>query len=601
VKDTAGQRGFVPAPSRFFADVVAVHNQVDFVSVQILGREEQGRIGHDGGDSSDGTHHVYALLHAAHRLPLVTQHCIVGVDADHQLDVPSGMQRRAKFFGLSQKGRMASVEEVGHHVHVDADASRKSLSVGHPSHFRDPGDFVARTPGRVPRRASVLRRVWSPLKQTRASLKRYASWNQYASCTSAHAPKRPLGTLDADAREPVFDWCRLCMVVVSCMGHILACLGPDLLPANPTLDEWDDGNSPLFLRVASALRPYCIPLISLTSGFALGLQGRRADVPKSALSAFAILAAGIAGNAFQWLLSPRDGSCSVWSPCEGQGLLFSFTFCPDSSLILVLVYQLWSTLMLSAFLFCGAPLLGSTGQSLHHSMLRAPLSLVMAAVVGGSRGRALVVVLGLESCVAALMLAALRWPEACHIYAYAVAVCALAEVTVPFPGAAAFGAPFLSFVVLFFHKFFVLGWLFGLARAAGRPRARVMSRVWPLIGIFWLMVLPSTNWVRRGNLTYLYLLDARRRALYVLPALASAFGLERLANSRDLRVLSCPRSACDMGFALYISHPCVMSLYWQANSSAGVLDTFAWCVLVACVYPCLRRARPLRKSVAQEH
>ena len=247
------------------------------------------------------------------------------------------------------------------------------------------------------------------------------------------------------------------------------------------------------------------------------------------------------------------------------------------------------------------PLLGSAGESPHRGILRAPLSLVMAAVVGGSRGRALVLVLGLESCVAALMLAALRWPEACHIYAYAVAACALAEVALPFPGAAAFGTPFLSFVVLLFHKFFVLGWLFGLARAAGRPRARVLSRVWPVVGVCWLMALPSTNWVRRGNLTYPYLPDSRRRALYVLPALASAFGLERLANSPDLRVLKCPRPVRDAGFALYITHPCVMSLYWQANSSAGVLDTFAWCTLVACVYPCLRRVRPLRKSVAQEH
>lgn len=323
----------------------------------------------------------------------------------------------------------------------------------------------------------------------------------------------------ADAREPVFDGCRLCMIAATCVGHILALAKrPNLPPASPTLDEWDDGNSPLFLRFASALRPYCIPLIFLTSGFALGLQGRRADVPKSAMGAFTISVMGVAGNACQWLLSPRDGNCTAWSSCEGEGLLFSCAVCPGSSFIIV--YQLLATLMLSAFRFLGGPLLGSTEESLHRSMLRSPLSLVAAAVVGGSRGWALVLVLGLESCVAALMLAALRWPEGCHIYAYAVAACTLAEVSQPFPGAAAFGTPFVSFVVLLFHKCVVLGWLFGQARAAGRPRLRVLSRVWPLIGVFWLLALLSTNWVRRGNLTYPYLPEFRRRG--VPPALANS-------------------------------------------------------------------------------
>ena len=375
----------------------------------------------------------------------------------------------------------------------------------------------------------------------------------------------------SEQRHHFLDWWRASMIVSACVGHIGSGLLPHIFEQETVADDWDNcRTSTILVRWVASLRPYCLPLLFFTSGCCLGLTNRGTYAALKRACQHTLL--GVSVNAALWVMGPMDPSCSVQSRCSGRGTFFAFTFCAHSNLILVLFYQMWYTAMLGWFLVVSWSTI-SPALPVPFRML-GPALLTAAGALGGISLYAQACVL---VCEVSLVILVRLCPACSHSF---VIIFAFVEASLAYPNANSFGMSFLAFACLIFHKFFILGWL--CSGDLKKPLANaIISRAWPAALTVHIMTSCSTNWLRRGNLTYPFMERASSRVLYLVPAFFLILASTELAQRLPTLAAPCPSVLQTWTYVLYVSHPACMTVYWSLVEKPGVFGTLVFCSTAA--------------------
>merc|ERR1712194_395628 len=109
------------------------------------------------------------------------------------------------------------------------------------------------------------------------------------------------------------------------------------------------------------------------------------------------------------------------------------------------------------------------------------------------------------------------------------------------------------YIFVGFNKFFALGHIMLKARA--EP---LLSKAWPLVFVFLVLLSPSSNWVLAGNLTYPYFERWLDRVTYVSFALVVMFVIDRVGHTFS-NCIEAPAAVNLTSLAMYLLHPVIIT------------------------------------------
>jgi len=115
------------------------------------------------------------------------------------------------------------------------------------------------------------------------------------------------------------------------------------------------------------------------------------------------------------------------------------------------------------------------------------------------------------------------------------------------------------------NKLYALGFVMTKNREIAAP---LMSRCWPLVVVWGVLVAPSSSWSMSGHMTYPYYADAVDRGLYLGGALTLVFALDRI--SRNMTCKPLPDFLDKAGLLLYLLHPAIATCLIAAGISTIV-------------------------------
>lgn len=400
-------------------------------------------------------------------------------------------------------------------------------------------------------------------------------------------------------------------------------------------DMLTDLEGGLTVRWISVVRPWCLPMLFWVSGASAALSSK-SDVSSSVslLIKFTIL--GMVLNGALWFLGPANPKCSPFKPCTGQGTLWDFSICAGSGHIFPIVFQMWYTIFLAVMTVWKKPLFQAIREDNNDSACRVftqwgATCVVYALLVFVSQLDRPVLVwmclctseaalLGLALCTLQRYRAKLEAWLSCHgvpwrklfdeeskgvplrLVHYGIGLMLVLQFgATPFANKMSHISPaFCSFIMVGFKQFYVLGFLMVRARRdeeADRENKRVhaepiVSRVWPMAFFFLVLLAPSTNWLRAGNLTYPFLPEAMDRCRYIAGGVVVIFITDRASRAIQCDPMPGPLNIASL--FLYLTHPVMMTfLIVVAGTPPPVISSWIICIVMAALV-----SLPLAKLMA---
>jgi len=343
--------------------------------------------------------------------------------------------------------------------------------------------------------------------------------------------------------------------------------------------------SSLGVRYMSIIRQWCIPLLFWVSGAAASLsyKGDWVRLSRGLVKVGAITITGLLANGIVWATSPQEPQCSPMSQCTGNGTIFDFTVVPDAGKVFPVIFQMWFTMcllllvLLNRPLFCALSQQGSMRAVSVQWMCTMLLSLAAVQVSAPKDGQILStwpLLAWIALSEAIFDVAALAtdpaWlglqEEKRRLLHYICAAAAVAQVSLS-PMNEYLGNVTGIYIFLMCNKLYALGFVMTKNREIAAP---LMSRCWPLVVVWGVLVAPSSSWSMSGHMTYPYYADAVDRGLYLGGALTLVFALDRI--SRNMTCKPLPDFLDKAGLLLYLLHPAIATCLIAAGIStiAGV-------------------------------
>mmetsp|Transcript_43504 Transcript_43504/g.79176 ORF Transcript_43504/g.79176 Transcript_43504/m.79176 type:complete len:449 (-) Transcript_43504:18-1364(-) len=334
------------------------------------------------------------------------------------------------------------------------------------------------------------------------------------------------------------------------------------------------------VRWLSLARPVGIPILFWVSGAAYGLSFKKGAGKLRGMGRLAaITAAGMAGNAIAWFLSPMDPDCSVMKDCHG-GPLFQFTVAPHMGPYFPVLFHMWYTVVLMALLVSNWPFMAVISGNLHPASLCGQWAYMVLAYVSfihlsgadcphpGSLAVSLAVEEAMFLIVSLLCSPTCTLPHSMDRVRQGIPIrvghyCLAAVVILQFgvsPFAREVSAISFSFmlqITVGFNKFFQLGFVMLHSRKNTKVEA-ILSKCWPVTIALFIFVSPSSNWHQAGNLTYPFFPRVIDRLTYVLFAVMVIFTLETLGCAVDTAPMSDLLNWASL--ATYVVHPLLVTI-----------------------------------------
>jgi len=404
------------------------------------------------------------------------------------------------------------------------------------------------------------------------------------------------------------DWLRVLMVTFVVYAHCTLTQLPGGIEGELQIDDREfnlhDPNV-YGVRWVSLGRPWCLPCLFWVSGAAAAASTSRSPTAGTG-KLLMFSAVGMASNAIIWFLGPQKPECTPGSPCKGEGVLITFTVAPWTGTIFPIVFQMWYTLALLMM-----SLLNSQFFSVLRGQVRPPyrwhvcfhwgLTMMVYSVLAlasreddednwrfacvmSSLAVLEAVFVYISLCASSIWRPArlkLRWLH------YCLGLITVLEVgAIPYASEInAISAAFGLYLAVGMNKFYQLGFLMLHPRfhySGSEDVEGIVSKNWPLAVFLLVLLAPSTNWYRAGNLTFPYYVRPSDRCHYLGGTLTILFMIDRCGRWSSSEQM--PSFLGNGALLLYLLHPAFMALLILAgvrNSSLLWLLCAAISVLAA--------------------
>lgn len=323
------------------------------------------------------------------------------------------------------------------------------------------------------------------------------------------------------------------------------------------------------VRWISIIRPWCLPLLFWVSGAscACSFNGRLRGIDKLAI--FTLV--GVAANAALWYTGPLDKMCSPnnmqMDNCKDKGILFDFTVCPFAGREFAILFQMWYTVALIVMSVLNFPMFkvihGSWDKwtlCVQWVMSVALYQCLIYVAVDMEQQKVLVILAVCEAIFLAIAPYAASptedfGPIPVRALQYILAVVILVQFGyTPYAEKVdTISSNFILFIFVGFNRFFGMGYI--MIHADALP---LCQRLWPAVVVGFAFIMPSTNFVLAGNLTYPFFPMAADRILYISFAVVILFSLQR--HGHDMQCAALPASLNYASLVLYLFHPAIMTV-----------------------------------------